>query len=89
MPTLTIALLLGLLAAAPPPQVAKPTKPAKLARPICQRATQPASTLGTRPNRARKLSEMPPARQIKTVIRIFSGDGCDTPLIVRENIGGD
>ena len=37
------------------------------------------------PARARKLSEMPPANQIKTVYREM--DGCPKPMIVRRDIG--
>lgn len=39
----------------------------------------------TAPARARKLNEMPPANQIKTVYREV--DGCPKPMIVRRDIG--
>lgn len=88
MLALTVLLSLSQPAAAVPPQATEPAKPA---RPICQRGTQPAVLFGAPGNnRTRKLSEMPPARQIKTVLQAFpDANGCNVPLIVRENIGGD
>jgi hypothetical protein len=88
MRALIIVLSLGLIAAATPPQSADPVKPAKPARMMCSaKGTTPAMENAKSPNRVRKLSEMPPARQIKAVVRTI--DGCDVPIVVRENIGGN
>ena len=37
------------------------------------------------PARARKLGEMPPARQVLGVFRTV--DGCPTPIVVRDTVG--
>jgi hypothetical protein len=88
MRALIIVLSLGLIAAATPPQSADSAKPGKPARMICSaKGTTPAIDDGMRRNRVRKLSEMPPAREFKAVVRTI--DGCDVPIVVRENIGGD
>ena len=84
-----IALYLPLTVAATTPPRQQPTKP-QIARQMCApRGTTLAKedvADGGHVVRARPLSEMPPAKQILTVIRTI--DGCDVPVIVRENIGG-
>jgi hypothetical protein len=88
MRALIIVLSLGLIAATTPPQSGDAAKPAKPARMMCSaKGTTPAIDDGARRNRVRKLSEMPPAREIKAVVRWIGG--CEVPIVVRENIGGD
>jgi hypothetical protein len=89
MRMVVIALSLPLVVAATAPLKQPQAKP-QIARKMC---APNGTTLakeglagGGRMLRARPLSDMPPAKQILTVIRTV--DGCDVPVIVRENIGG-
>ena len=89
MRVMLIALSLPLVVAAVAPPSQRPAKP-KIARKMCAPVgptlAKEGVVDGKRVVQARPLSEMPPAKQILTVIRTV--DGCDVPVIVRENIGG-
>lgn len=90
MRTWLIALSIPLIVAANSP--ANPTpKKIIVARTLCQPKTmtpaQESVADGTEVQRARPLSEMPPAKQQLAVIRTI--DGCEVPTVVRYNIGGN
>ncbi len=55
------------------------------AKPICRDAQEQLVDARDKVPRARPLNQMPPAREILTVLR--SVDGCSRPVVVRDDIG--
>lgn len=89
MRLLLIALSIPLIGAANQPAKPAPKKVVTsriLCAPKGPTLAQDGIADGTRVERMRKLSEMPPAKQQLSVIRTI--DGCHVPTVVRENIGG-
>lgn len=74
-----MSVLLSLLLAATPQMATGPAKP------ICQ---EHGLRVATRPERARPrtLAEMPPARQVYTVLR--TENGCSKPVLVNDRVIG-
>jgi hypothetical protein len=87
MRLLLIALSLPLMAGA---TETPKSMPARTAKAVCQPGgvtqAQDGVLRDTRKAQARRLGDLPPAKQQLAVIRTL--DGCSVPTVVRENIGG-